>query len=256
MPRSPEGNQQIKDARRTDILRAATRVFAKKGFSDTKISDVAKEAGLSHGLVYHYFENKDAVFRAILEDKLERSRSLMVEDDALGGTALDRMRASLALWFDRVRAEPDMSHVITQAIVSDNLDAETREMVRAHMRESFESATQRLARGQEAGEIGKHASARELATFLHCFMRGLAFATIVDYGFPLELPSPDLLARVLVPAPALDELTAAASASASAAADSAPRPLPRGPAKDRPVARGALVRAVPKKKTAARKASR
>ncbi len=252
MPRSPEGNQQIKDARRTDILRAATRVFAKKGFSDTKISDVAKEAGLSHGLVYHYFENKDAVFRAILEDKLERSRNLMEEDDALGGTALDRMRANLSLWFERMRAEPDMSHVITQAIVSDKIDDATREMVRAHMRESFENAAERIARGQEAGEIGKHASARELATFLVCFMRGLAFATIVDYGFPLELPSADLLARVLVPAPALDALTAAAAGSSPPA-----RPAPRGPSPRGPATRGVLARSAPKKKkTADRKASR
>lgn len=206
MPRSPEDNQQIKDARRTDILRAATRVFAKKGFSDTKISDVAKEAGLSHGLVYHYFENKDAVFKAILEDKLCRAREAMAQDDSRLGTGLDRMRASLGHWLERVQAEPDMSILITQAMVSNAITPEARQMMRDHIREAYESSVARIAQGQREGAIGDHASAEELATAVMCFMRGLALTTMVDYGVEFAVPSADTVARMMLPTNTLASL--------------------------------------------------
>ncbi len=199
MPRSPEDNQQLKDARRIDILRAATRVFAKKGFAETKISDVAKEAGLSHGLVYHYFANKDAVFQAILADKLEHSRAMMQEDDSLPGTALDRMRASIGNWLARVQQDPDMGPVITAGLASNALTEETREMMRTFMREGYRNAAKRIAQGQARGEIGTHATAGELATLLLCFMRGLSFMTNFDWGVEVEVPTVDTLVRAMLP---------------------------------------------------------
>lgn len=214
MPRSPEDNQQLKDARRTGILLAATRVFAKKGFTDAKISDVAKEAGLSHGLVYHYFANKDAVFKAILEDKVCRARTAMEEDESLAGTSLDRMRGSIRRWLERVQAEPEMSILITQALVSDTVAPEVRAMMREHMRESYESATARIAAGQARGEIGDHGSAEELASTLMCFMRGLAVTTMIDYGVKFTLPSVETVARLMVPDHAIASLSLAARAPA------------------------------------------
>jgi TetR/AcrR family fatty acid metabolism transcriptional regulator len=56
-----------KDERRKEILEAAVRVFAEKGYHGCRISDVAEEAGVAYGLVYHYFGNKDALLRTIFE---------------------------------------------------------------------------------------------------------------------------------------------------------------------------------------------
>lgn len=204
MPRSPEDNQQIKDARREDILRAAARVFAKKGFGDAKISDVAKEAGLSHGLVYHYFENKDAVLRAILEDKVARARAAMEEDATRAGTSLERIRSSLGSWLERVQAEPETSILITRALVEGSLSPDVRAMMRDHMRESYESAIARISEGQALGEIGAHAPSEELASTLMCFMRGLALSKMVDHGIPFTVPSVDTIARLMVANPILD----------------------------------------------------
>lgn len=62
MPRKSELNQELRDARKEQILKAALIVFARRGMVATKISDIAKEAGLSHGLVYHYFNSKEEIF--------------------------------------------------------------------------------------------------------------------------------------------------------------------------------------------------
>ena len=57
-PRNEEQNEIIKDERREQILSAALRTFAKKGFSATKISDIVAKGDMSHGLIYHYFKSK------------------------------------------------------------------------------------------------------------------------------------------------------------------------------------------------------
>ncbi len=53
--------------RREQIADAAIRVFAQKGFSETTIKDIAQEAGITSGLIYHYFENKDALLEEIIK---------------------------------------------------------------------------------------------------------------------------------------------------------------------------------------------
>jgi len=62
MPRTAEANQLLKDARREAILAAARKVFAANGVGATRVSDIAAEARISQGLVYHYFPNKEALF--------------------------------------------------------------------------------------------------------------------------------------------------------------------------------------------------
>ncbi len=59
--------EQLVSARRNQILDAATRVFATKGFHPTTIKDVAREAGLADGTIYIYFENKPALLLAIMD---------------------------------------------------------------------------------------------------------------------------------------------------------------------------------------------
>jgi AcrR family transcriptional regulator len=55
--------------RREHILDAAMRVFAQKGFTRATNKDIAREAGITPGLIYHYFESKEAVLKAIIEDR-------------------------------------------------------------------------------------------------------------------------------------------------------------------------------------------
>ncbi|MCP4436434.1 MAG: TetR/AcrR family transcriptional regulator [Actinomycetia bacterium] len=65
--RKRAGSDEDKALRREEILAAAKRAFAENGFHNTKISDVAEEAGFSYGTVYWYFDSKDALYDALLE---------------------------------------------------------------------------------------------------------------------------------------------------------------------------------------------
>src|SRR5262249_56639167 len=53
--------------RRKTILRAAVEVFARKGYHGCRIADVAREAGVAYGLVYHYFKNKEELLQLVFE---------------------------------------------------------------------------------------------------------------------------------------------------------------------------------------------
>ncbi len=74
-PRSRDGVRDlVVRARREQIVEAATRVFAQKGFRRATTREVAREAGVSEGTIYNYFEGKDALLMAILERLNETER--------------------------------------------------------------------------------------------------------------------------------------------------------------------------------------
>jgi TetR/AcrR family fatty acid metabolism transcriptional regulator len=57
-----------KSERERIIIDAALKVFSRKGYADTRMADIAREADMSYGLVYHYFENKEKLFDAIVDE--------------------------------------------------------------------------------------------------------------------------------------------------------------------------------------------
>src|SRR5258708_27149631 len=57
-----------KQARPTEILDAALKVFAQKGFAAARMDDIAKAAGVTKGTIYLYFENKEAVFKSLVRE--------------------------------------------------------------------------------------------------------------------------------------------------------------------------------------------
>src|SRR5215471_8247417 len=65
MPHTPK----VAEGRREQIIDAAMHVFAQKGFARATNRDVAREAGITTGLIYYYFESKEALFKAIMEER-------------------------------------------------------------------------------------------------------------------------------------------------------------------------------------------
>lgn len=65
MPRTPEGFQELRDESRARILEGALRVFVRRGYEGATVREIAREAGVSQGLMYHYFEGKQELLRAI-----------------------------------------------------------------------------------------------------------------------------------------------------------------------------------------------
>jgi AcrR family transcriptional regulator len=84
--------RQRNEARRMDILRAAARVFRRRGIAAAGMREIAEEAGLSPGNLYHYFSGKDEILLFCQERTLERMQAAV---EAARGTAAERLRAVL-----------------------------------------------------------------------------------------------------------------------------------------------------------------
>lgn len=92
--------------RRTQILVAAHRLFARRGFHDTSMQDIADEVGLSVGALYRYFDGKEALVRGLAEWGRDQKRSLLDElAPGGGGELLGRVLAEILGFLDSEAAE-------------------------------------------------------------------------------------------------------------------------------------------------------
>ncbi|HEY8430959.1 MAG TPA: TetR/AcrR family transcriptional regulator [Sandaracinaceae bacterium] len=198
MPRSPKDNLQIRAARRDAILAAATRVFAKKGFARAKISDIAKEAGLSHGLVYHYFDSKAAVFGAIADAMMARyDRDL---EDA-HGRAIDRIVASLERNYARLKQPIDEQRVIMQAMLQGSVPEEVKARLAAHFGSLFRRVCAWVREAQRDGDLVSDVPAEELAATLFCLVRGMSIRFPGIPQLPFAPPRTQTIVRLVAGRP-------------------------------------------------------
>jgi len=70
MPRSKQSLEQLYQLRRQQILKNSLRLFAIKGYDATSVNDIAASIGFSHGLIYHYFTDKEEIFTTLLDQSL------------------------------------------------------------------------------------------------------------------------------------------------------------------------------------------
>ena len=100
--------------KRRRILEGALRAFAKKGFYNTKVSEIAAEAGVADGTIYLYFKNKDDLLISLFEDRMEWViERLEAELDRAQGDAASRIRAFIQLHFALVVENRDLAEFIT-----------------------------------------------------------------------------------------------------------------------------------------------
>ena len=103
--------QQSVDKRRM-ILDAAVRVFARRGFHHCRVSDVADEAGVAYGLVYHYFDSKEEILNTLFQERWQLMLDAIVEIDKREGTAREKLYLVASFIIDSYRHEPDLMKVI------------------------------------------------------------------------------------------------------------------------------------------------
>lgn len=101
-----------KDERRRGILAAATRVFARKGYSSTRVADIAREAGVAQGTVYLYFGSREEILVAAFEVFAEEMRAGVREVLEAGESALHRLRSVVRVVLSSMEAEPELSRVV------------------------------------------------------------------------------------------------------------------------------------------------
>jgi TetR/AcrR family transcriptional regulator, fatty acid metabolism regulator protein len=94
------------------ILDAAVRVFARQGFHTCRVSDIADEAAVAYGLVYHYFQSKDEVLDTLFLERWELMLAAIDEIDAQPISAREKLGAIASFIVDSYRHDRDLMKVI------------------------------------------------------------------------------------------------------------------------------------------------
>jgi TetR/AcrR family transcriptional regulator, fatty acid metabolism regulator protein len=135
--------------KRRQILDAAIRVFARQGFHSTRVSDIADEAGVAYGLVYHYFSSKDEVLNELFSERWSLLLSAIEESDREGASPRAKLEAVAGFIVDSYRHDPELMKVIIVEVTrAANSFGRTH---LAEIRRAYDSIAKIVADGQEAG---------------------------------------------------------------------------------------------------------
>jgi TetR/AcrR family transcriptional regulator, fatty acid metabolism regulator protein len=110
--RGANGPAKSAPDKRRLILDAAVRVFARQGFHACRVSDIADEAGVAYGLVYHYFASKDEVLDTLFIERWEVMLQLIREIDAEPLPVREKLGAIASFIIDSYSHDPDLMKVI------------------------------------------------------------------------------------------------------------------------------------------------
>ena len=102
--RDPDKPQQI--------IGAAVRVFARKGYYNSRVSDIAREAGIASGTIYLYFKTKDDILVTLFREKMAEWVALVRKEIATEHDPLAKIRKIVALHFRVIQESPDLAEVV------------------------------------------------------------------------------------------------------------------------------------------------
>ena len=102
--RDPDTPQQIIDA--------AVRVFARNGFYNSRVSDIAREAGIASGTIYLYFKTKDEILVTLFREKMAGFVSALRKEIAGEADAPAKLRRLVRLHFEPLEARPELAEVV------------------------------------------------------------------------------------------------------------------------------------------------
>jgi TetR/AcrR family fatty acid metabolism transcriptional regulator len=139
---------QATDKRRL-ILDAAVRVFARQGFHTCRVSDIADEAGVAYGLVYHYFSSKEQILDTLFLERWDIMLGAIAEADASQRSPREKLFAIAGFIIDSYRHDPELMKVI---IVEVTRAANTFGLTHlAKIRDAYSQIAAIVARAQQEG---------------------------------------------------------------------------------------------------------
>jgi AcrR family transcriptional regulator len=174
-PRNEAANEAIRAERRSAILQAAARVFARNGYVGTRIEDLAEAAGMSKGLLYHYFPSKEAVFATLVDGAARGAVALLRAAIDRPGPPSGRLRWLIEQQTAGLASSPHTFMVVLQALMSDAVPEEARRQAAALVADSERLLTALVAQGAEGGDLVSGAP-RHLVILLAMCMQGIAVA--------------------------------------------------------------------------------
>jgi TetR/AcrR family transcriptional repressor of uid operon len=189
MPQPPNDNNLD---RRSQILDAAVVCFAKHGFHQASMHDISAEAGISVGLIYRYFQNKEAVISA-MADRHKKEIHEMLERAQQAPTLLE----SLVILFTAPCCENEprvISAFVVDLYAEASRNPPVADLVRDVLQTAMDGVTDLIARSPEARNTVHGLAPSELSELIFAVARGMLMRDVLQ---PQELPAAERRARQL-----------------------------------------------------------
>lgn len=138
------------------IRDAAVRVFARRGYHTCRVGDIAEEAGVAYGLVYHYFTSKEEVLETIFRETWSELLEAVRQVEESGEPAQEQLRQVAAILLRSWRRDPDLVRVLVREV------ARSPELQRrvGEIEQAFTAIERIVTRGQERGELRRDVEPR------------------------------------------------------------------------------------------------
>lgn len=186
-------------ARHEEILAAAVKVFARKGYAASRIEDVAQEAGIAKGSVYLYFDSREALLEAAFEDLGRRMEHILQEATTGSASAAERLGDMVRGIMHYLSRERDLSRLMVDLWSAGGGVDSPIDMAAVY--DEYRAAIIRLL--EEAWEDGAHLPVDPAAhaSVIMGAIDGCVLQSLLDRAVnPAELAEP--IVRLLVPRPA------------------------------------------------------
>jgi TetR/AcrR family fatty acid metabolism transcriptional regulator len=137
------------EEKRRLILDAAVRVFARRGYHTCRVGEIAEEAGVAYGLLYHYFSSKEEVLETIFRETWGELLAAVRDVEESGAPAREQLRQVAAILLRAWRRDPDLVRVLVREVAR---SPEVQRRV-GEIDQAFRALERIVSRGQAEGEF-------------------------------------------------------------------------------------------------------
>ena len=197
VPKTQEQYRQMKDEMREKIYSGALRVFSRRGYAATRISDIAKACGISHGLLYHYFSSKDEIFTDLVLNAVTSSANALLYTEKIEAPAIQKIEWITTEILKNIGTDSDSAYyffLMIQISVTESLPQAAIEAMKKASTPN-EVMGRMIAEGQQQGDIVEG----DIAALTNAYwaaINGLAVFQIA-YAGNLVIPDPVVIMRIL-----------------------------------------------------------
>jgi AcrR family transcriptional regulator len=132
------------------------RAFARRGYEACRVADIATEAGVAYGLVYHYFHSKEEILESIFRETWDQMLEAIRAVEELGEPADEQLRKVIAIVLRTWKRNPDLVRVLVREVTrTPHLQSEVTEIQQA-----FDALERIVRRGQDEGRFAPELDAR------------------------------------------------------------------------------------------------
>ncbi len=176
MARTDEQNEQMREVRKEKIRLEALHQFSQKGLCATRIQDIAKGAGMSQGLLYHYYSSKEAIYLDLIHDALDKTNQAAISVRDMTASARDKILLSLQELFRTIETSDHFRQtcsLIAQATSAAELPVDARESILDKQELPYRIMAEIFRQGQKEGSVF-YGDPDELAVLFWTSINGLS----------------------------------------------------------------------------------